>query len=329
MRLLVFLSLAFIALSLPSAFAINLTFQFDVNSSGPSIYACNAGIKHSPDANICYNRTNNQTCSPGCAAGIVSQCSGGATPSNCVCTGEAPSGSQGTWRLDYLQATTSAWTDNQVASGAPTSHVLSANGSEDFNQISSGSFPVLPAYGRQINNMTVNLGSEIYGAEYFVDICYRGPQIDYRHNGVNVPGLNFSLKANATIFDIKLADGQSYRSLSQLQVKAEARCIMNDELDYCLTDLLPGESANCGSTTATAHTYGRVSNSGAFIDMSGNAINVAQLINDATMNSNGHLTPRFCQIRYTFKESSKKVRKWKSQQARICTYTEISEPAVE
>jgi hypothetical protein len=309
--------------------AVNLSFQFDVNSSGPSIYACNAGIKQVAESNICFNRITNLACSPGCAAGNLSQCSGGATPSNCVCTGESlNSGTQGTWRLNYLKASTSEWTDNQVASGSATNHMITANGSSSFAQISSGAFPVLAAYGRQINNMSINLGSEVYGAEYFVDICYRGPQINYRENGTNVPGVNFALKANATIFDIKLADGKSYRELSKLQVMAEARCIMNDTFDYCLADLLPGETSSCGTTTATAHTYGRVSNSGAFIDMSGNAINVAQLISDASMNSNGHFTPRFCQVRFTFKESSKTMRKWKSQQARICTYTEISEPAL-
>ena len=31
----------------------------------------------------------------------------------------------------------------------------------------------MAAYKKQIKDMTINLGSEIYGAEYFVDICYR------------------------------------------------------------------------------------------------------------------------------------------------------------
>ncbi len=317
-----------LALSAQNAFAINLTFQFDVNSSGPSIYACNAGIKHVAATNVCFDRNTNLACTPGCAAGVESQCKGGATPSSCVCTGENyDSGTQGTWRLDFLQANSALWTDNQVQSGASTAHLLAADGSANYSQITAGSFPVLNAYGRQLKDLTINLGSEVYNAEYFVDICYRGPQIDYRHNGQSVPGLNFALKANATVFDIKLADGQSYRALSGLQVKAEAKCLMNDEFDYCLADLIPGETSGCGTTTATAHTYGKVSNNGVFVDMSGSAINVAKLIADASMNSNGQVTPRFCQVRYSFQETSRKIRKWKLQQARICTYTEISEPS--
>ena len=330
MRKLLLSAIALIALSAQNAFAINLTFQFDVNSSGPSIYACNAGIKHEPTANICFDRNTNLSCTPGCAAGNLSACTGGTTPSNCVCTGENyDSGNQGTWRLDFLQANSTQWTDNQVQSGASTAHILTADGSQNFNQVVAGNFPVLNAYGRQLKDLTINLGSEVYNAEYFVDICYRGPQIDYRQNGQTVPGLNFALKANATIFDIKLADGQSYRALSKLQVKAEAKCFMNDEFDYCLADLIPGETAGCGTTTATTHTYGKVSNNGTFVDMSGSAINVAQLIRDAAMSNNGHITPRFCQVRYSFKETSQAMRKWKLQQARICTYTEISEPTVE
>lgn len=331
MRKLLLSAVALLALSAQNAFAINLTFQFDVNSSGPSIYACNAGIRHVAATNVCYDRNTNQSCTPGCAAGIVSQCLGGSAPSSCVCTGENyDSGTQGTWRLDFLQANSAAWTDNQVQAGASTAHLLAATGSSSFNQITTGAFPALNAYGRQLKDLTINLGSEIYNAEYFVDICYRGPQIDYRHNGQVVPGLNFGLKANATIFDIKLADGVSYRSLSTLQVKAEAKCIMNDDFDYCLADIIPGETAGCESSSSlTTHTYGKISNNGVFVDMSGSAINVAKLITDASMNSNNNVTPRFCQIRYSFQETSKKIRKWKLQQARICTYTEISEPTIE
>lgn len=342
MRKLLLSAVALLALSAQNAFAINLTFQFDVNSSGPSIYACNAGIKHgNTGPNVCFDRVAKVDCTAGCAAGNMNACTGGATPKNCSCTGEFdPSGVQGTYRMDFLQANTADWTDNQVTATGSEPHILTADAvltGQRFNQIfgtdpgpsDSTQFVSLAAYKKQIKDLTINLGSEIYGAEYFVDICYRGPQIDYRHNDSTVKGLNFGLKAYATIFDIKKADNKSYRELAGLQVKAEARCIMDDEFNYCLADLLPGETSGCGTKTATTHQYYRVSEKG-FVDMDGNPANISKLITDAQMAWSGNKTPRFCQVRYSFKETNiSKMRKWKLQQARICTYTEITEPTAE
>lgn len=334
MRKLLLSAVALLALSAQNAFAINLTFQFDVNSSGPSIYACNAGIKHGGgDANICYDRVTAKECSAGCAAGNMNACEAGQLPKNCVCTGEYDAvGNQGTYRMDFLQANTADWQDNQVgASTGSATHILTADKiatGTKFNQIfgtdsGSAEWTVASAYKKQIKDMTINLGSEIYGAEYFVDICYRGPQIDYTHNGSTVEGLNFNLKAFATIFDIKKADGQSYNTLAKLQVKAEAKCIVDDNFDYCLADVLPGESAGCGKTATTTHNYTKGTSFAAI----NNGVNVSKLINEASILAGNNRTPRFCQIRYSFKETARtSMRKWKLQQARICTYTEITEP---
>lgn len=334
MRKLLLSAVALLALSAQSAFAINLTFQFDVNSSGPSIYACNAGIKHgNGDANICYDRVTNNTCTPGCAAGNMNACTAGQLPKNCVCTGEFdPSGNQGTYRMDFLQANTADWEDNQTAAtNGLASHILTADKistGAKFNQIfgtdsGTSDWTVPASYKKQIKDMTINLGSEIYGAEYFVDICYRGPQIDYRHNDRTVDGLNFNLKAFATIFDIKQADGKSYNTLAKLEVKAEAKCIVNDNFDYCLADVLPGDTTGCGQTATVTHNYSFGSN---FASIN-NGVNVNKLINETTIAAGGNKTPRFCQIRYSFKETARTtMRKWKLQQARICTYTEITEP---
>lgn len=343
MRKLLLSVVALFALSAQNAFAINLTFQFDVNSSGPSIYACNAGIKHgNGDANICYDRVTNLECSAGCAAGNMNACQkkdskGKITyqePKNCVCTGEYDTtGNQGTYRMDFLQANTANWEDNQTAAtNGITPYILTADGvskGSKFNQIfgtdtGATEWTVPASYKNQIRDMTINLGSEIYGAEYFVDICYRGPQIDYTHNGRTVTGLNFNLKAFATIFDIRQADGQSYNTLAGLQVKAEAKCIVEDNFDYCLADVLPGDSSGCGQVAPVTHNY----TFGTGFNSINNGVNVSKLINETTIAANGNKTPRFCQIRYSFKETAgKTMRKWKLQQARICTYTEITEPS--
>lgn len=326
---------ALFAMSAQNAFAINLTFQFDVNSSGPSIYACNAGLKH-PSGRACFDRVEGIACTPGCADGNLTQCTAGTTPKTCVCTGEDfGNGTQGAYRLDFLKSSTADWTDNQEAMGTVTQKMIEA-GLTNFNQIHAGAFPVLESYKKQLKDLTVNLGSEMYGAEYFVDICYRGPQIDYT-NSVGYPNstLNFAFKANATVFDIKKIDGvtvtdSNYKGLAGLQVKAELKCIMNNKFDYCLADVLPGETAGCAPGTpqvASAHnlSYPSVEK---WIDMGKTAIQEANIIALSTMVANGQVTPRFCQIRYSFREkNTAAMRKWKLQQARICTYTEITEPA--
>jgi hypothetical protein len=346
MRKLLLSAVALLALSAQNAFAINLTFQFDVNSSGPSIYACNAGIKHGNNGNYCYDRIDGGTCTAGCAAGNINECTAPkgkyVEPKNCVCTGEynsdnGTSGAQGTYRMDFLQANTTDWKDNyEVATNSGNgSHVLTADAVETgakFNQIfgtDDNSFtPSLAAYKKQIKDMTINLGSEVYGAEYFVDICYRGPQIDYTpNNGTTVVnGLNFNIKAFATILDIKKADGLSYDQLSKLQVKAEVKCIMNDNFDYCLADVLPGDSSGCGKVATSTHNWSQATSFNAI----GNGTNVSKLINEITLGDGVVRTPRYCQVRYSFRETLKDnitpMRKWKLQQSRICTYTEITEP---
>ncbi len=336
MRKLLLSAMAFVALSAQSAFAMNLTFQFDVNSSGPSLYACNAGIKHGAQANICFDRRDaTKSCTQGCAAGNVNACQPGTLPADCVCTGEYdPTGFDGNYRMDFLQATTADWSDNELAA---TSNVQNHNLIADavdvgasFNQLygAKGAFPVNAAYKRQIKSMSVNLGSELYGAEYFVDICYRGPQIDYTgltHNA-GERGLNFNLKAKATVIDLKKANGEffaKYHEAANLKVSVEARCIMDDSFNYCLADILPGETAGCGAIAKQDYTL--VGKSG---EETITSANVLSLINKATITagtSESNVTPRFCQIRYTFKETNKSMRKWKLQRARICTYTEISE----
>ncbi len=341
MRKLLLSAVALLALSATNAFAINLTFQFDVNSSGPSIYACNAGIKHGSTPNVCFDRRDNsKLCTPGCAAGNMDACKQApkdkyVEPKNCVCTGEFDSyGTQGTYRMDFLQATTADWADNQTAAtkGIQT-WVLTADKNatgQEFNQIFGSDkglgndFTTNFAYGKQIKDMTVNLGSEIYGAEYFVDICYRGPQIDYKHDGKVVDGLNFNLKAFATIFDIKKADDKSYDYLAGLKVRAEARCILDDDFNYCLADILPGETSGCGLNYDKATAWKSIAD---FRSIS-NGESVSKLINLTSIANDYNKTPRFCQIRYSFKETEiTTMRKWKLQQARICTYTEITEPS--
>lgn len=276
------------------------------------MYACNAGIKHAQEAKICYDKVAGLTCTPACAAGDTASCSANTSPATCACTGEEGAGNQGGSFMDFANVNFGDWSDNQESSTAANNSKLSGGFGYDWASL----FPMTTgAYAKQIKDLTINLGSEVYGAEYFVDICYRGSQIDYS----NLPNLNFGLIGRVTVTNLKT--GTNYQSLAGLKVKAETKCIMNDAFDYCSADTIPGVDL-CGSTNP--HT---TIASSALMSATTSA-NQMDLLNTPTMGSGSKRAPKFCYTRYSFSETSHAVRKWKEQKARICTYTRISEPSL-
>jgi hypothetical protein len=292
-----------------NAFAVSLTFQFDVNSSGPSMYACNAGIRHLQEVKICYDKISSTTCNPACAAGDTSACTANTSPATCACTGEENSANQGGTFMDFADINYGAWSDNQNSSTAPNNSKLSS-----FAYDWTSLFPLTTgAYANQIKDLTINLGSEIYGAEYFVDICYRGSQIDY----TNVSNLNFGLIGKVTVTNLKT--GTNYQDFSKLKVQAETKCIMQDAFTPCAGDLLPGEN---GCSTPSTHSTVQISQ----LIPAFTSAQQLTLLNTSTMGAGNARAPKFCYTRYSFSETSHAVRKWKEQKARICTYTRISEP---
>jgi len=301
------LTVALLILTVQNASAVSLTFQFDVNSSGPSMYACNAGIKHGIEAKVCYDKVAGLSCTPACAKGDASACAANTSPATCACTGEE-NGNQGGSFMDFANVNYGAWSDNQESSTAPSNKKLSSGFGYDWSSL----FPMTAgAYNNQIKDLTINLGSEIYGAEYFVDICYRGAQIDYSA----LDTLNFSLLAKVTVTNLK--DETNYQDLSKLKIKAETKCVMQDSFNYCSFDSIPGLDL-CGSPESHNGTF----SSGE--DRSTTAQQLS-LINVKTMGEKSSRAPKFCYTRYSFSENSKTVRKWKEQKARICTYTQITE----
>lgn len=322
MRKLLFAVTAFLAVT-QAAFAINLTFKFDVYSSGPSIYACNAGLKHAPADRQCYDRVSGNSCRPGCASGNQALCAPGTTPQSCVCTG-GDDNNQGGYRLDYLNVKYADWKDNGETAGSQTSTRLEAK-TNVFNSVFAENSNFF--YGKQLTEMNINLGSEQYGAEYFLDVCYRGPQIDYN----NVDGINFALKGKVTVNNLTKGNGQEvdYKTVADLSTKAEIKCYMEDEYQYCL------QTGNCGGTTTlnpavdsipSVIGYNYFKNSGNYQTLAGTS-QEKTLLTDGSMKYGTEKTPRFCVVRYFFKENATTFRKWKLQAAEACTYTEINEPA--
>lgn len=294
-----------------SANAVNLAFKFEVTSSGNSLYACNAGLKHAPSTErVCYERSNpSQSCDP-VACKVGEAC-------HCVCTGgKNVDGSYnddaGEYRLDYMQATYANWSDNGEAPTNFLSAKYSAN-KDDFRTLFTDS----AKFGKQLTSLEFFLGSERYNAEYFVDLCFRATQIVYPSSFSNNDVLNWRIDAGVTVTDLGTTasstpyswdtttnedyyTAQTYQSLARLTSKVQLVC----------------KNKN-GSLSA-------VNRSSSVVDMT--TAQVAKLLN----NVNTREDLKGCYFRYTFKETDGNtvvsVRKWKKQKARICTQASVNEP---
>jgi hypothetical protein len=326
--------------------AISLRFKFKVFSSGPDIYACNAGVRHkSTTSQVCYFEGTTTACTP-------NDCRDkGICDTQCICTGN----SGGDSLMDFLKVTRVDWKDHRAAGD---------NLSDTNVQTLTRSAPTNGAWAQaiadnaatwetRIKDLSFELGSELYGAEYFVDVCYRGPQIEYFANGVPV---NSQLQAQASATDFLatapnpgdnsrdgltipgVVDGKTYGDLSGLQVKAFFTCDLQGEGNYKYahngssaasgsynTSVNEATFALDGSTGYPASGGDLFGSSGSFSTLAGNGLD---LIN--SMIVSGTHSPRFCKIRYVFTETNEKsalpfMRKWQRHGTEVCTYSRIEE----
>jgi hypothetical protein len=303
-------------------FGVSIQFNFDVNSSGSTLYACNAGIRHlSYTDTICYDRETSASCDPATSCTSGEEC-------NCVCAGP---GSQNGTNLDFLEVTSTNWKERGQGTGPLVTVNLSAPDT-NFNMAFNES--VKAEWDKEITRMSVNLGSERYGAEYFLDFCYRGPQIEYYRASVNGGGSapTFGLKVQATVSD--LTTDLPYSQLADLKVKTEVVCDQQGKGQYVYAG--SGGPSNPNSynqvltdITGMSVTDGQYTKVVDFRDF--NTVNSSYLIDDV-INSKNAFTPRYCKIRYTFFENKRnatnpmdQIRKWQIQQAQVSTFADISE----
>lgn len=270
-----------------STHAISLTFKLDIFSSGSDIYACNAGLVHKPyNSRVCYERSNpEQSCNP-------SLCEEGQA-CNCVCTGDILNNNgQGEYRLDFLTATYSNWADHGEVGARRTTRNVNA-GTRTYNQV----FNDRDAFTKELSSLTFNLGSERYGAEYFLDVCYKATQINYP-NGL---GLNYSHDKQITMTDLDPQSGYNYERLSALAYRTVVICKEKDSTRPLITE------------TRWDRFNGR------------NVIDFR--------NINFSMDLEKCKVRYMFKETNLEgvasLRRWNLQKARVCTYTSFNEPALD
>lgn len=280
--------------------AIEVNFDFSVYSSGASIYPCNAGIKHDqPTGEVCYMRTNPVVaCDPNACA-VPSDC-------DCVCAG-----SVGREQVDFLKVSYANWTDHNEALGSATDTTVtsSTNGNSLFNSTE--------AFTKQLTELSFHLGSELFGAEYFLDVCFRGPQIDYASAGINT---GWTATSEATIQD--LLGYQSYKDVAGLVVNSEVVCEYQVANSPLAVDALPTSFPAEGNSMVTS----LIDNQG----LNGTTDAVSESASVTGTDGLGK-APTFCKVRYTFSEGTgltgrNLFRPWKKQAARICTKTSIEEP---
>lgn len=283
----------------PSAHALQLTFNFGVQSSGGVLYACNAGIKYTdPTTEVCYIPNTTTTCDP-------------LTDDNCVCSNSVGSEQ---WKSVILRAATSSL--SAAPSSSQTSYVPTASGT--FTQLATDN-----TFGTRIDSMSIDLGSERYGAEYFVDFCYHGSQIEWYRNSVHI-----NTRLTAALGATDIASGQ-YRTLSGLNYTVQTYCDQQGAGTR--------KWAHDGTTASPASpVYDNYSSNMDNWDLTSSAVtgavtgSLTNVVTASTLDGGGtnNYGVRFCRVRYTFSESSSTaLRAWQRNDAQIRTQTKITQQA--
>lgn len=331
--------------------AIGVTFNFRVNSSGPSIYPCNAGLL-TPNENpkVCFIAGTNKRCVPTCkgedckpgedhpkpqSVGAVNFMGdsgnhgdhgdhGNYESNSCVCTT-----SKGDTYANYFEASYGDWDET----GDPTVQV--ASGIDAFNKL----FGENIAYGKTLKKLTFNLGNELYNARYFVDICYRGPQIDYRDLETK-----WDLYGKVGVTDFGYHNGSAgYKTLSGLKAQAYVVCdLQKDDCPTC-NDANPvkdreaavfNEGLNFLATSGSGGARYDFAYEGPIKTSLPSSLTEVFSLPDAFKNY-GKSAPRFCKIRYVFSETNGLyektaiLRKWQKHGAQVCTYSQIEASGIQ
>lgn len=128
--------------------------EISISSLTENIFLCNAGLRHSGSGSLCHDPSTGEVCKP-------------EVDSSCVCHSISPIG-------DYVSGfveNNSAGHSRDVPAGASAYRSLVPSGQEFLGTL---------------RNVNFGLGSEVYGADYFVQFCYRGPAKDLKKEGENI-----------------------------------------------------------------------------------------------------------------------------------------------
>ena len=318
-----------------NAEAISLRYKFKVDSSGPRMYACNAGIMaQSSNNRVCYFAGTKNTCTPTDCKDSDKTCH-----SSCVCS----STNGGDYLMNYGKL---KWVGQSPETGS---------GSKTFRGTStaqySSAFSDDESWGRRITDLSFHLGSELYSAKYFVDICYNGPQIEYYEDNIQT---QFVLKAaqayaldalyNGKVPGENSRDGMvmgqgDYTKSANLKVEAFLVCDRQGIGSFVYARNNSGQYGTLDNEAkfvfgAQQTPINSIEGSTSFHGTSAPMMlqgQLADLLVDKTINSGDGKAPRHCKVRYVFTETNWSaaqpvLRKWEKEGAEVCTYTEIVEP---
>lgn len=337
-----------VALVLPLAQvsnALEYRYKFKVTSSGPDMYACNAGMRTVPlKCDVCYKENSDGTKTPierpGSCASTATNCG---SRIKCISRGTGA----GESLMNYMTAGKRGWTDHSVAQG-PRTNVSKSSQANTFNQIVNNN----QAMDTKIEDLLFELGSEAYTAQYFVDVCYRAPQHEYAAAGINA---NYAILANVGSTDflsVGATQGDNNRDGLIMLNNAELSRYTN-AAGVKVSTYLVCDTQGQGVYKAAANNsgvYNTSENEADFVigadglptgGLNGSffkASDLKSLTGDAIdMLSTSTSNLRFCKVRYVFTETKGQqcssagaglFRDWTRKGAEMCTYTVIDEPEV-
>lgn len=337
-----FATAALVVTASQSVSALEYRFKFKVTSSGPDMYACNAGLRTIPlNCDVCYKENSDGTKTPverpGSCSSTATNCG---SRIKCVSRGT----NNGESYMNYLTAGLRSWTDHSQ-NQAPRSNVSRTGTANTFQQIVANNV----AMDNKIEDLLFELGSEVYSAQYFVDVCYRAPQHDYRAAGINA---NYSILANVGSTDF-LSQGATHGDNNRTGIIMQNNAELNRYTQtagvkvqsYVVCDLQGQGTYQNGSNAAG--NFNTTDNEADFViganglPTSGQngsffyASDLKNLTGDAMdMASLSVINPRFCKVRYVFTETkglscnggNSVFRDWTRKGAEMCTFTVIDEP---
>lgn len=297
------------------AIAREHTFIFRINSSSSKLYACNAGIKHiKPTNEVCY------------VSGTTNPCTRGTH--DCECFGPNTGG----YLTDYIQYKQQNILPNDNTTPLVAGTVkVDGQGQDVWKTIpqgmSSQSHNPNPFF-TLLKELTFNFGSERYGTEMFLDVCYRGPQIEFFEDNMNT---SYALKATVLATDLNPNNEPGfvgYQTLSGLNVSAEAVCDVQGLGNYQLArddnNFVGGryDSFNHEIQIDTPNNNDWKSIFPFTSTVTGNVLTVF----DELVTNDSPESPRFCMIRYLFKETaSNNLRKWQRHDAQVKVLTVLED----
>ncbi len=288
--------IALSALALVSgAQAANNTFKFRVFSSGADIFPCNAGIVHSgTHAEQGYTVDTTNPNYNGYGSEVVDS--------------ETNTSVSGSYLPDYMSYDVvefDEWTENQTLdhSGKEFSKYAGTQGSYSWQAIfkDNSYLNLNQASDISYNNHKINdvnyivssldfvLSSENYGAKYFVDICYYGPQFAPSTTGNRVYNLTSKVSFS------NMVNGRDY--LNKANVSADVQV-------YCDGEYKTSKMGQAVSAASQEVFY-----------------NNHQLVGTHSE------APAKCVVRYTFSENSEDRRNHAAHGGIFTLFTDITDPA--